>query len=207
MKFVSPKFFLALASAAVLLAGCTKKPLRPDPSATLMGPQSGGAGGLNPEGVATNPDAMSGLQTRDANGAFDQNGQLRDALGDPVYFDTDQSAIKASERSKLQATKDYLDKNPQTRVLLEGHCDWRGTAEYNLALGDRRANAAKKYLVSLGVGADKIETVSKGNEEAKKGDAAAIAKDRRVDLVVLKAEGSEPSPTPASTTTPAMPTP
>jgi peptidoglycan-associated lipoprotein len=70
--------------------------------------------------------------------------------------------------------------------LLEGHCDWRGTAEYNLGLGDRRANAAKKYLLSLGVAADRLESVSKGSLEASKNaDDATMAKDRRVDLVVV----------------------
>ena len=85
--------------------------------------------------------------------------------------------------------KDYLAKNPNQKLLLEGHCDWRGTAEYNLSLGDRRASAVKKYLLSLGVVADKLETLSKGSlEAAKNGDDASMAKDRRVDLVVSKAK-------------------
>ena len=89
---------------------------------------------------------------------------------------------------KLQAAKDYLDKNPEYRLLLEGHCDWRGTSEYNLGLGDHRANEVKKYLTTLGVGPDKLETLSKGSEEAKKNaDESEMAKDRRVELVVVKA--------------------
>jgi peptidoglycan-associated lipoprotein len=180
MKSASKQFTLLLAAVA-LLAGCSKKPMRPDPSATLIGPQ--GAGGLNPTDVTTMPDA-NGLQAR--NGDFDANGQLRGAL-DSVYFDFNLSSIKGPERAKLQAAKDYLAKNPQNRLLLEGHCDWRGTAEYNLGLGDRRANEAKKYLLSLGVSADKVETLSKGSEEAQKtGADEAWKKDRRVDLVVLK---------------------
>ncbi len=146
-----------------------------------MDPQSGGAS-LNPTDVPTT-EPNSGLQQRDN---FDANGQLRGAL-EPVYFAFDRHEIKKSEDAKLQAAKDYLEKNPQTRLLLEGHCDWRGTSEYNLALGDSRANEAKKYLVTLGVSADKIETVSKGSEESKKNaDAATMEKDRRDDLVVLK---------------------
>ena len=95
--------------------------------------------------------------------------------------------MKAAERVKLQAAKDYLAKHPDQRLLLEGHCDWRGTAEYNLGLGDRRAGRAKKYLASIGVAADKVETLSKGSEEAKKNaDDATRAKDRRVELVILK---------------------
>jgi peptidoglycan-associated lipoprotein len=184
MKSASKQFFLLL-TAVAFLAGCAKKPLRPDPSATLIGPQgAGGAGGgLNPTDVSTMPDA-SGLQGRD--GGFDPNGQLRGAL-DSVYFDLNLSSIKKDERAKLAAAKDYLTKNPQYRILLEGHCDWRGTAEYNLGLGDRRANEAKKYLLSLGVSADKLETLSKGSEEAQKtGGEETWKKDRRVDVVVLK---------------------
>jgi len=183
MKFLSPQATFVVLSAAVILAGCSKKPLRPDPSATLMGPQSGGPN-LTPAEVPVTTDANSGLQNRDMN--FDANGQLRGAL-ESVYFDFDRSEVKKAEQAKLQAAKDYLDKNPGVRLLLEGHCDWRGTEEYNLGLGDRRANEAKKYLITLGVSADKLETLSKGSEEAaKNADAATMQKDRRDDLVVLK---------------------
>jgi peptidoglycan-associated lipoprotein len=71
--------------------------------------------------------------------------------------------------------------------LLEGHADWRGTSEYNLGLGDRRANAAKKYLGTIQVSVDKLETLSKGSEEAKKGGTDEdMKKDRRVELVIIK---------------------
>jgi peptidoglycan-associated lipoprotein len=183
MKPVS-KSLLIIASAVALLAGCSKKPVRPDPSATALGPQSGNPGGLSPSDVSTAPDTS--LQPRD-NGVIDDGHTIRGLL-QPVYFDFDRSAVKADERPKLQAAKDYLDKNPQYRLLIEGHCDWRGTAEYNLSLGERRANEAKKYLLSIKVPADKIETVSKGSEEAKKNaDDATTAKDRRDELVILKA--------------------
>jgi len=159
MKLASKSLCIIAASAAALLVGCSKKPVRPDPSSTALGPTSGGTG-LTPTDVSTTQ---------------------------PVYFDFDKSSVKAAERPKLQAAKDYLDKNPQYRLLVEGHCDWRGTSEYNLGLGDRRANESKKYLIQLGVSADKIETLSKGSEEAKKNaDDATAAKDRRDDLVILK---------------------
>lgn len=184
MKPVAQKLFAALVTTAVVFSGCTKKPIRPDPSATMLGPSGGGASGVNPEAVATTPD-MNGLQDR--SNLADANGQIRGQLGDPVYFKFDDSSIRPVERPKLQAAKDYLDKNPTMRILLEGHCDWRGTAEYNLSLGDRRANEAKKYLIALGVAEAKIETVSKGSEEAKKNaDEATMKTDRRADLVLLK---------------------
>ena len=184
MKLASKSLCIIAASAAALLAGCSKKPVRPDPSSTALGPTSGGTG-LTPTDVSTTADANSTLTTRDPNILEDAN-TIRGLL-QPVYFDFDRSNVKASERPKLQAAKDYLDKNPQYRLLVEGHCDWHGTAEYNLGLGDRRANESKKYLIQLGVSADKIETLSKGSEEAKKNaDDATAAKDRRDDLVILK---------------------
>jgi peptidoglycan-associated lipoprotein len=182
MKLAPKSLLIVAASAAVLLAGCSKKPVRPDPSATALGPQSGGPG-LVPTDVAVAPDTT--LQPR-ADGVIEDANTIRGLL-QPVYFDFDRSNVKAEERAKLQAAKDYLDKNPTYRLLLEGHCDWRGTSEYNLGLGDHRASAAKKYLASIGVSADKVETLSKGSEEAKKNaDDATMAKDRRDDLVILK---------------------
>ena len=185
MNLVSKKLCLVFASAALVLAGCTKKPERPTPASTMMGPQGGPDNGLRPMTIPTNPEGTSLVQRTDD---FDPNGQNRAALaGSSAYFDFDQSAIKASERDKLKAAKEYLDKNPTLRLLLEGHCDWRGTAEYNLGLGDRRAASVKKYLLTLGVAADRLETLSKGSLEAKpNADAATMDKDRRVDLVVSK---------------------
>ena len=185
MKLASKSLCIAAVSAAALLAGCAKKPIRPDPSSTAIGPQSGNAGNLNPTDIPTTMDQNSQLQNRDPNILEDAN-TIRGLL-QPVYFDYDRSSIKAAERPKLQAAKEYLDKNPQYRILVEGHCDWHGTSEYNLALGDHRAAESKKYLIQIGVAADKIETLSKGSEEAKKNaDDASAAKDRRDELVVLK---------------------
>lgn len=202
MKLPSQRLCLLVASAALVLAGCTKKPTRPDPSQTALGPVGGpGTGGmLNPESVATANPAEGLLPRSD----FDANGQNRTALdAQTVYFDFDRADIKPSERAKLQAAKDYLDKNPGQRLLLEGHCDWRGTAEYNLALGDRRANSAKKYLQSLGVSADKLDTVSKGSlEAAKNADDATRAKDRRVNLIVV-APGAAGALAPSGASAPA----
>ncbi len=185
MKALPRIALTTLAGAALLFAGCTKKPVRPYPSETLIGPQGGnGAGSLNPQSIPTSAD-LNGLQPRGA-GDFDANGQMRGVL-QPVYFDLDRSNIKASERPKLQAAKDYLAKNPQYRLLIEGHCDWRGTAEYNLALGDRRANEAKKYLVGLGVDVGRLETLSKGSEDAtQNADEGTMAKERRDELVILQ---------------------
>jgi peptidoglycan-associated lipoprotein len=188
---------LAVASAALVLTGCSKKPKRPDPSATVLGPTGGG--NVNPTDVNAPVDASAaGLQQRDPNIIEDANS-IR-GMFQPVYFDYDKSNIKESERSKLQDAANYLKDHADQRILLEGHCDWRGTAEYNLGLGDRRANAAKRYLGTLAAG-DKIETLSKGSlDAAKNADDATMAKDRRVDIVILKAQGAPgaiPAPAPA----------
>jgi len=104
----------------------------------------------------------------------------------PVYFDFDRYAIKTSEFSKIKALKDYLAKNPTQKVLIEGYCDWRGTVEYNMALGDRRANAVKRYAISIGIPAAKIQTRSLGSTQAaERGTEAEMAKDRRGEIVIL----------------------
>lgn len=205
MNLVSKKLCLALAGATlVLAAGCTKKPTRPDPSVTAMGLTPGGGNINTTPSDAAFSNTPAGLEQR--GDGFDPSGQNRTALaGETVYFDFDKSDIKASERNKLKAAKDYLDKNPGHRLLLEGHADWRGTAEYNLSLGDRRANATKKYLQSIGVPADRLDTLSKGSLEAtKNADAATMEKDRRVDLVVVNASGGA---MPAGTIAPGAPKP
>jgi peptidoglycan-associated lipoprotein len=184
MKIASKSICLVIASAALVLAGCSKKPQRPDPSATVMGQQPGGS--VNPTDVVAPVDASAaGLEQRDPNIIEDANS-IR-GMFQPVYFDFDRSNIKESERKKLQDAAAYLKDHADQRLLMEGHCDWRGTAEYNLGLGDRRAAAAKQYLISIGVPADKVETLSKGSLDASKNaDEATMAKDRRSDIVILK---------------------
>jgi len=183
MNNASKKICLVIASAALVLTGCTKKPKRPDPSATVLGPTGGGT--VTPTDVAAPVDqSAAGLQQRDPNIIEDANS-IR-GMFQPVYFDFDKSNVKESERSKLQDAAKYLKDHTDQHILLEGHCDWRGTAEYNLSLGDRRANAAKKYLATISP-SDKIETLSKGSLEASQhADDATMAKDRRVDIVILK---------------------
>lgn len=181
MNLATKKLCFVIIAAAVIVSGCSKKPKRPDPSATMIGPDSIGTGGALGD---LNPDAP-GLTTR-APGDY-SNGDYTALAAQTVYFDFDQSGIKASERGKLDEAKAYLAANPGVSLLLEGHCDWKGTAEYNLGLGDRRANAVKQYLVTSGVAAEKLEVLSKGDLDAvENSDAATAAKDRRVNLVVLK---------------------
>jgi peptidoglycan-associated lipoprotein len=82
-----------------------------------------------------------------------------------AFFDYDRSDLKEEGTTALQKDADWLKKWSAVKVTVEGHCDSRGTAEYNLALGERRANAVKTYLVSLGISADRILVISKGKEQ------------------------------------------
>ena len=82
-----------------------------------------------------------------------------------AYFDLDKADIRPDARAALQKSADFLRNYPQIKVVVEGHCDERGSTEYNLALGDRRAAAVKQYMVSLGIGADRFSTVSYGKEK------------------------------------------
>jgi peptidoglycan-associated lipoprotein len=82
-----------------------------------------------------------------------------------AYFDYDKADIRPDTRAALSKTADFLKSNPRFKATIEGHCDERGSTEYNLGLGDRRANAVKQYLVSLGVSADRLSIVSFGKEK------------------------------------------
>lgn len=178
--FPKPLSFLVLAAVSVL-AACSKTPPRPDPSATVLNyPDTG----LNQQAIPTMAPGTN-LEVR-TDGVYEDADKITGLLK-PVYYGYDSSVIPTEERAKLQAAADYLKANPNYRLLLEGHCDWRGTDEYNLGLGDRRANAAKSYLSSIGVAADKLEIVSKGSLEAKKNaDDATMKTDRRAEIIILK---------------------
>jgi len=82
-----------------------------------------------------------------------------------IYFDYDKFDIKEEYKSVLEENAKFLKQNPTVKIKIEGHCDERGTKEYNLALGEKRANAAKEYLVSLGIDEERIDTISYGKEK------------------------------------------
>jgi len=82
-----------------------------------------------------------------------------------IYFDYDQFDIRPDAVPVLQQNADFLRKYSQVNIVIEGHCDERGSAEYNIGLGDKRANSAKDYLVSLGIGADRVRIISYGKEK------------------------------------------
>lgn len=105
-----------------------------------------------------------------------------------VNFEYDKSALTADAKKKLQGNADWIKKNANVKVQVEGHCDNRGTIEYNLALGERRANSVKSYLVSLGVPAERLTTISYGEEKpVMSGESdEAHSKNRRANFVPLQ---------------------
>ncbi len=113
-------------------------------------------------------------------------------VGDRVFFGFDQYSLSADARSTLEKQAMWLKKYPSATIVLEGHADERGTREYNLALGERRANAAKEYLVSLGVDGMRVKTISYGKERpvALGHNEAAWAQNRRAVTVVAVGAGS-----------------
>jgi len=106
------------------------------------------------------------------------------ALAHVIYFDFDQSTIKAEFRTALNGHAAYLSQNPSAKIVLEGHADERGTREYNIALGERRGNAVSRYLVVQGVSIEAIEVVSFGEERPVNSgsDSASLAENRRVEV-------------------------
>ena len=112
-----------------------------------------------PAPVDKTPDPLGGEIEKANNYAYEQG-----LLGD-VYFDFDRFELKSEARERLSKNAEFMKAHPEFMIRIEGHCDERGTAEYNLALGERRANAAKDYLVSLGIPAAKMQTISYGEEQ------------------------------------------
>ncbi|HYE42527.1 MAG TPA: peptidoglycan-associated lipoprotein Pal [Caulobacteraceae bacterium] len=149
------KLFLSAAAAALVLSGaaCASKP-KPQPD-TGPGPIAEGPGPAGPSGPidqgATAPIPGS-----------EQDFVIN--VGDRVYFDLDEYAIRGDARPVLDAQAQWLNRYPNVRIRLEGNADERGTREYNFALGGRRANAVRDYLVSRGVNPSRIETISYGKE-------------------------------------------
>ena len=113
-----------------------------------------------------------------------QQDFLNSVSSDRIFFGFDQYNVDAEDQATLSNQAQWLQRNSAVRVLLEGHADERGTRDYNLALGERRANAAKNYLASLGIDASRIQTVSHGKEKpaAQGASETDLAKNRRVEI-------------------------
>jgi peptidoglycan-associated lipoprotein len=136
---------LVLVSAGLMLAGCsTSKPVSETPPP-----------------MAPAPQANSGPTSTIVPGSAED---LRVNVGDTVHFGYNDYNVEDSDKGTLQRQATWLQRYPGVRITVEGDCDERGTREYNLALGARRANAVKEFLVSVGVSGARIETISYGKE-------------------------------------------
>lgn len=181
---------LLLPLALLLLGSGCRGPQAPDPSMTAVSAGAGSGSEQSPDWISpedVNTAQSLGLPLRDADlSNADNRANRRDDLFDPVFFEFDQSFIRPADRPVLQDVAAYLEENPGARLLIEGHCDWRGTTEYNMALGDRRARSVLEYLTSLGISPNRIETVSKGDLEAvTEASEEQMRQDRRANLIIL----------------------
>ncbi len=162
----------AILSSTIALAACSREAPEELPPA--------------PQTATPTP---SPTPTQAAGPVVGTQGHFEDAVGGStiVYFDTDRFNIDSTDAAALQAQAQYFSQYPQVNFTVEGHTDERGTREYNLALGERRANSAKNYLVSLGVSPDRIRTVSFGKERpvALGSNPQAWQQNRRAASVVI----------------------
>lgn len=139
-----------------------------------------------PPSPVAEPVPVPPMPVEDTIGSKSLDDLNRESPLQPLFFALDSSEVSVEGQAVMQANAEVLKKYPTWQITIEGHCDERGTAEYNLALGERRALAARTYLVSLGIPADKIKTVSYGKEFPFDAghDDAAWQKNRRAHFVI-----------------------
>jgi peptidoglycan-associated lipoprotein len=176
------KLVIVFGAVALMASGCARyrTPLATGTSAT---PQGKGNEILNPQ---TQDQAGIPLP-----GAFALTPETANWTQLPkIYFDYDRAVIRESERGKMEQIAEYLKAHPQEKMIIAGHCDERGTAEYNRALGERRASAAREYLVRLGINAERMTTISYGKDKpAETGhDNVSRSKNRRDEFGVGTAQ-------------------
>ncbi len=143
-----------------------------------------------PEGAAVDPDALGPTESLET--AISETDNIMEGRTSgpmlPVYFDFDSATIQIDQVGRIEGNGDFIKSNSNIRVRIEGNCASRGTREYNLALGERRAQSAKKYLVNLGVDPARLFTVSWGEEKLLLfgHDELSWAQNRRDDFVIIK---------------------
>ncbi len=154
---LSAAVWSAIFIAGLWLAGCSSTAAKPK----VDTPPSVGAAQAAPKPEIRKAQASTSLEAlqRGEAAVTPKESPLKE-----IYFDFDNSDLHPTARETLKANATWLKKNPAVTVVIEGHCDERGTTEYNIALGAKRAQAANEYLVSLGISPSRISTVSYGKE-------------------------------------------
>jgi len=173
---------IVLCLAIALVFGCGKKPVMKEEMGVIVKePVKEKAETAMPSETAIQEERLKEKEKQEKERVLQEAASFAD-----IYFEFDQYDLTAAARETLKQHADWLLANPGFYVLVEGHCDERGTAEYNLALGERRAGAARDYLLSLGMEAGRITTISYGEELPldPSHDEAAWAKNRRAHFVV-----------------------
>ncbi len=169
---------ISLAAAAVLLAACaSKEPTKEVPVETRTQPTATTTTTPTTTTTAVTPTTMPAI-----NPLKDPNNILSKRI---VYFDYDKDSVKAEYQAIVQAHAKYLSENRGRKIRLEGHADERGSREYNMALGQRRADAVRKATNLLGVANDRMETVSFGEDKPRVqgSNEEAWSQNRRVEIV------------------------
>jgi len=172
--------FLALALVLVVgLSGCTKK----EELNTELEGERIPVSGFENEGTGETAN-VEGYESGPVPGT---QQDLVVNIGDRVFYDYDQHALRADARATVERQARWMNQHPSLNVVIEGHCDERGTREYNLALGEKRAEAVKNYMIALGVDPSRLEVLSYGKERpaALGSNPSAWAQNRR-GVVILK---------------------
>lgn len=141
-----------LLPVALLISGCPKKPEVQMAAPAVVAPEAA---------VVEEKEKVEVIEEREEVVVVEQ---AEEVLLQDVFFDFDKSRLRADARQALDENIQALNDNPEARIVVEGHCDERGTVEYNLALGERRARAVRDYLVARGIDSDRISTISYGEE-------------------------------------------
>jgi peptidoglycan-associated lipoprotein len=164
----------ALAVLALVSAGCAKKAVQAPPTPTQAPPQQ------------TPPSQQPATPPTETPTPAPTKSPFSAADLQPIFFDTDASTLRDDARSTLDQDARMLRENAGAKIVIEGHCDERGTVEYNQALGERRAQAARDYLVQAGIDASRLQIISYGKERPfdQGHDEAAWAKNRRAHFAL-----------------------
>ena len=172
--------FLILTACLVLSACATKKEVAVD---TTTSTQSSTSTSTDSESIVSPGNQMQGDVYIGTEGVK----YLADGVPDRVFFATNESILTTASRETLRAQATWLRKNSSVNVIIEGHADERGTREYNLALGERRANAAKDYLMTYGISSDRISVLSYGKERPVDSGSTPLAWSKNRRSVTVKA--------------------
>ncbi len=184
-KMITCLIVMAFACSSLLLTtSCAKKEMKAWSKKAFTTKKAGEA----VEGEAAAPVSGRDARMQELEKARMIAEEMRIFETTNVYFDFDRSDLKAEAQDVLKKKANWLDDNPRYSLRIMGHCDERGTAEYNLALGERRAHAAKKFLMALGISGDRVYTISYGEEKPDDPghSEAAWSQNRRDDFLLIK---------------------